>query len=264
MFEIDIKKIHDNIDFIDRYIQRTLYPKIHDSLNNTFSTMFNAMNPQSLHLDREVITDKLFSIAPKAYYCRVWDSEGVKLTKPKIKIVGLAVKKSNTPKFFRDKTLHAIELLLDFRFDDLKEYEDNFTKEIRNADVLDLSSNVAVNSISYEYDSSGKLYDYSKGKKLPAPINSRGAIVYNNLLKSKGLDSMKLIEAGDKCKFIFLKKPNPTNSEVLTFLDKNIFKVLGLYDYIDFDTLIEKYYHQILRNVRDPLNLYKKLDFSEW
>ena len=256
---MDISK---NVSNIDNFIKKKVFPKLREAMDNKISYAFNALMPEKLKLDREIISDVFMSVADKAYYTRIFDSEGVRLTEPKLKITGLAVKKSNTPLFFRNRVLKAMELLLDEKYDEIEKLEKIHRTEMYDAHPDELSSNVNVNSIDYEFDSNGKLYSYASGKKLPAPIHSRGAIFHNLYVTKKGLD-IKLIENGNKCKMIPLCVPNPINSDILTYINPNLFKELK--EYIDYTTLFEKYYIGVLNLVRNPLNLFKdEMSDDEW
>lgn len=249
------------VTLIDNFIKSKIFPKLREAMDNKISYAFNAMMSEKMNLDREVISDKFFSIGNKCYFTRIFDSEGVKLNEPKLKIVGLAVKKSNTPSFFRDRVLETMKLLLDEDYDKIEELEKKHRAEIYAAHPDELSSNVNVNSIEYEFEGE-KLYSRAKGKKLPAPIHSRGAIFHNLYVKKHNLD-IRLIENGDKCKMINLKTPNPIgNTEVFTYINPNIFDD-ELKKYIDYDALFEKFYVGVLNLIRNPLNLFKD-EFDDW
>lgn len=248
------------IDLIDNFLKDKMFPLLRKTMDKA-SCVFNSKLPEKMNLDREIIADKFYNVADKAYYCRIQDNEGVRLQKEKIKIVGLAVKKSNTPLFFRNKVLEAMKLLLDENYSKLNEFEKTLRSDIINASPDDLSSNVNVTSIEYDFEN-GKLYSYAKGKKLPAPIHSRGAIFHNLYVKRNDLN-IKLIENGNKCKMIILKKPNPLgDSEVLSYINPKIFDE-NLKSFIDYEALIEKYYTGILNLIRQPLNLFEKME-DEW
>lgn len=249
------------VELIDEFIKSRIFPKLREAMDSKISYAFNAMMPEKMRLDREIIADKFFSIGNKCYFTRIFDSEGVKLSEPKIKIVGLAVKKSNTPVFFRDRVLEAMKALLDEDYNKIDALEKQHKSEIYEAHPDDLSSNVNVNSIEYEFEGD-KLYSYAKGKKLPAPIHSRGAIFHNLYVKKNNLD-IRLIENGDKCKMISLKRPNPIGkTEVLTYMNPKIFDD-ELKKYIDYDALFEKFYIGVLNLIRNPLNLFQD-DFDDW
>lgn len=251
----------NKVEKIDAFIKVKLFPKLREAMDTKISYAFNALMPEKMNLDREIIADKFFSIGNKCYFTRIFDSEGVKLSEPKLKIVGLAVKKSNTPLFFRDRVLETMKLLLDKEYDKIEELEKKHRSEMYSAHPDELSSNVNVNSIEYEFEGE-KLYSNSKGKKLPAPIHSRGAIYHNLYVKKCGLD-IRLIESGDKCKMISLKTPNPIGkTEVLTYMNPNIFDE-ELRSYIDYDALFDKFYIGVLNLIRNPLNLFRD-GFDDW
>ncbi len=251
---------------IDNFLKKIMLPKLQDHLMNTLCYFFNAKMPEKMNLDREIISDKFFSIGNKNYYCRIFDNEGVRLTEPKIKTVGIAVKKTNCPKFFRNSVLEAMVLLLDNKDKEIRELTQKYKQEIKKANILDLAISVNINSIDYQYDNQGKLYTIKNGKRLPAPINSRAAIVYNSFIKKYNIP-LKEIETG-KANYIFLKEPNITKSNVIAFKDPKIFEYKDLKNYIDYDLLFEKYYLGLLELITKPLKLdpfkENKIDLDEW
>lgn len=253
------------IEKCDQFVKSILMPKMRDHLDNTYGYLFNSYMPEIMELDREIIADRFISVANKMYYTRIWDNEGVRLTKPKIKIQGLAVKKVNTPNFFKDKVKEAMVLLLDKDIDGVKNLREGFYNEIQNADVKDLMISVNINSIDYQRDESGKLYSYKNGKKTPCPINSRAAIVYNDYIEKNNIPLQKLEEG--KANYIFLKEPNPCRSNVIAFKDPKLFEITNLKEYIDYNLLFEKFYDGLLEIITNSLgwNISNNTEISdEW
>ena len=93
--------IPTTVEKVDQFLKKIIQPKMRDHLDNTYSYFFNSLIPEKMNLDREIIADKFFSIGNKNYYTRIFDSEGIRLSKPKIKIVVIEVKKANCPVFFQ-------------------------------------------------------------------------------------------------------------------------------------------------------------------
>ena len=260
--------IPTTVEKIDQFLKKILLPKLDKHLKETLCYFFNAKLPEKMNLDREIIADKFFSIGNKNYYTRIWDNEGVRLVKnPKIKTVGIAVKKANCPKFFRETVMEAMILLLDEKYKEIRDLQAKYKREIQEADILDICISVNINSLDYQPDESGKLYTFKDGKKLPAPINSRAGIVYNNFIEKNNIP-MPLLEAG-KANYIFLKEPNPCKSNVIAFKDPRIFEYKNLKDYIDYDIIFEKFFTNLLNLITEPLNISiweddSKLDIDEW
>ena len=239
----------ETVEKIDQFLKKVLAPKLVDHLMNTYAYTLNLCKPEIMKLDREVIADRFLSIANKAYYLRVWDNEGVRLAKPKIKIQGLAVKKMNTPAFFRDSVKEAMLLLIDKNIEGVKELRSKYEKEIREAKIEDLSITVNINSLDYKKGIDGKYYKTDSTKKVPCPINSRAALFANEYIEKNNLPFKKL-EVG-KASYTFLKEPNPVGSNVVAFRDPKLMD--NLREYIDYNTLFEKFFDGLIEIVTEPL-----------
>ena len=85
-----------------------------------------------------------------------------------------------------------------------------------------------------EYSDSVSLY------KKGTPIHVRGAILYNFYLKEHGLTkSYPLIQEGEKLKFTYLKTPNPTKEDVISF-PVRLPKEFDLQKYVNYDLQFDK------------------------
>ena len=84
---------------------------------------------------------------------------------------------------------------------------------------------------------------YAKG----TPIHVRGALLFNHYVKQKKLDNKySLISNGEKVKFIYLKKPNIIQENVISFI-QDFPHELGLDKYIDYDLQFEKSFLEPLK-----------------
>jgi DNA polymerase elongation subunit (family B) len=94
---------------------------------------------------------------------------------------------------------------------------------------------------------------YRKG----TPIHCRGSLLYNYYIKKNGLDrKYRYINNGDKIKFVYLRKNNPIQQNVIAFPDDKLPEEFGLHDYIDFDLQFQKTF-------LDPLDIIlKSIDWS--
>jgi hypothetical protein len=97
-------------------------------------------------------------------------------------------------------------------------------------------------------DGSKKLY------KSGTPINSRASILYNHLLKEKGLtQKYRLVKGGDKIKYIYLKHTNPTRENVIGFIDELPVE-FELHQWVDRDLLFKKTFLDPLQLVLDAVH----------
>jgi hypothetical protein len=85
------------------------------------------------------------------------------------------------------------------------------------------------------------------------PIHIRGALLFNHYVKEKKLtNKYSLINNGEKIKFIFLKKPNIIQENVIAFI-QDFPKELGLDKYIDYDLQFEKSFIDPLKSILDSI-----------
>ena len=90
---------------------------------------------------------------------------------------------------------------------------------------------------------------YSKG----TPIHARGALLFNYYVKKNKLDrKYSLIGNGEKIRFIYLKKPNIIQENVISFI-QDFPKELGLDKYIDYDLQFEKSFVEPLKAILDAI-----------
>jgi hypothetical protein len=105
----------------------------------------------------------------------------------------------------------------------------------------ELGSPRGVNNLTKYYDSQTL---YCKG----TPMHCRASLIYNDQLKKFNLtNKYREIQGGDKIKFVFLKKQNPTGENVIAFPDK-LPDEFGLHKFIDYETQFQKAF-------LDPINL---------
>ena len=89
--------------------------------------------------------------------------------------------------------------------------------------------------------------------KKHTPIATKGALVYNHLIKTMGLDKEReLIRDDDKAKFIYLKVPNPVKERVITF-PGDMPEEFDLEGYIDIDLQFEKAFLDPLKSILNSI-----------
>ena len=90
---------------------------------------------------------------------------------------------------------------------------------------------------------------YAKG----TPIHIRGALLFNHYIKQKKLDNKySLIGNGEKVKFLYLKKPNLIQENVISFI-QDFPTEIGLDKYIDYDLQFEKSFVEPLKAILDAI-----------
>lgn len=239
--ETDSTKI---VDFLDKVSEQKFIP----FLNKCYEDLAEYLNvyEQKMIMAREVIADKGVWTAKKRYILHVHDSEGVRYAKPKLKIMGIEAVKSSTPSVCRDKIRKAMEIIMTGTQEDMIQFVENFREEFKSLEPEDVAFPRGVNNIQ-KYR--GAADSYTKG----TPIHVKGAIIYNRMLKEKGVTTFyPLIREGDKIKYMYLKVPNPARESVISISDR-LPDEFGLDQYIDRDKQFQKSFVDPLGVILDKI-----------
>ena len=237
------KTDEQKIRYMDKICEEIFQPFI-DKGYQELADYMNAYG-QKMQMKREVLADKAIWTAKKRYVLNVHNSEGVQYAKPKMKVMGLEMVKSSTPAVIRDKLRESLTVILEGNQSNLHTYVMKFREEYNKLPVADIAFPRGVNGLR-QYAGSPI---YTKG----TPIHVRGSLLYNHHVKRKGLDKKyQTIRDGDKIKFVYVRKPNPFEEDVIAF-PQELPKEFGLDKYIDYDKQFEKTFLDALQGVIDPL-----------
>jgi DNA polymerase elongation subunit (family B) len=230
-------------DFLDKASEQIIKPFI-DKRYEELSLLMNAFDNKMV-MDREVIAKTGVWTAKKRYMLSVHDSEGIRYSVPKLKIMGIETSRSSTPQVVRDKLKEMIGTVMTGTEDQLISSVEQFRSEFNFLDPEEIAFPRGVSNISKYHDSA---QIYTKG----TPIAVKGALIYNHYLGKMKLERKhrKIIE-GDKIKFVYLKTPNPLagsfgKDHVLSF-PNGIPKEFKLLEFIDYDK-------QFTKSFLEPLN----------
>jgi DNA polymerase elongation subunit (family B) len=177
----------------------------------------------------------------KRYIMRVLSSEGVEYKIPKLVIKGMEAIKSSTPKVCREEFKEMFEFLLTGSESDVQNRVLEFEKIFKQEQVHKIAFPKSVSNVTKYENKTGPL-PYKKGHGVSTPINSRSAIIYNKMVKDLGLTrKYPLIRNGDRLKYVYLKKNNPTKENVIGFIDK-LPPEFDLDRWVDYDIIYDKTY----------------------
>ena len=201
---------------------------------------------QKMFMKRENIANKGIWTAKKRYILNVWDSEGVRYEKPKLKIMGLEAVKSSTPGACRDRIRECLKVIMNKDEDAAQKFISDFREEFDSLPIEDISFPRGCNGINKWANPSSI---YSKG----TPIHVRGALLYNHYNKKNKLThKYPLIQDGEKIKFVYLKTPNKIGENVISYL--NTFpKELGLDKQVDYDLQFGKSFLDPIKVIMDTI-----------
>ena len=199
---------------------------------------------QKMQMKRENIADRGIWTAKKRYILNVWDSEGVRYSEPKLKMMGIEAIKTSTPAPCRKKIKEALNLIMTGSEDDVIKFIDNFRMTFKKLPPEEVSFPRSVNNIN-KWRSTATLY--LKG----TPIHVRGAILFNHYIKENKLSNKYAsINNGEKIKFCYLKKPNIIQENVISFI-QDFPRELNIESYVDYDLQFEKSFLEPLKVILD-------------
>lgn len=197
----------------------------------------------------EVAADKALWVGKKKYALRVHSSEGVTFSKPKMKVKGLEMVKSSTPKFVREQLKKALDLIFDTDEKTIQSFVQEVRTNFMQLSYQEVSFPRGVNNLS-DFEDDRTIYGSG------TPIQVRGALLYNHKLLELGLDGKyPLIGEGDKIKFVYLKKPNTMKENVIAYpVDAGIPKEFGVIGQVDYDLQFEKTFHSSIDILTAAIN----------
>ena len=199
-----------------------------------------------MEMGREVIADRGIWTAKKRYILNVHNNEGVQYKTPKLKMMGIEAIKSSTPQVVREKFKEAFRVIVEGTEEDTQKFISDFRSEFKQLPPEDISFPRGVSNITKWHNTKTV---YNKG----TPIHVRGALLFNKQVKKHGLERRyELVKNGDKIKFCYLKRPNPSGENVVAF-PLNLPKELNLNKYIDYDTMFNKTFLDPLQVILDSV-----------
>ena len=232
------------VSFLDKICRMELEKYIEGSYQE-LADYANAYE-QKMIMKRECIAERGIWTAKKRYILSVWDSEGVRYEKPKLKIKGIEAIKSSTPAPCRKMLKESFNIMMSGTEDDMISFIDMCRQEFKKLPPENISFPRSASDVQ-KYQSSSDIY--VKG----TPIHVRGALLFNYYIKKNKLtNKYSAIQNGEKVKFVYLKKPNTIHENVISFI-QDFPKELNLDKYIDYDLQFEKAFLEPLKIILDSI-----------
>ena len=155
--------------------------------------------------------------------------------------MGIEAIKSSTPEPCRIALKEIFKIIMSGTEENAIEYIENFKTSFKSLPAEEVAFPRSVKGLK-KYRDSATIYRKS------TPIHVKGSLIHNHMLTSKKLFKIyPKIQEGEKIKFVYLKKPNPTGDIVVSMLNK-LPEEFDLKEYIDYDT-------QFNKSFIDPLKL---------
>ena len=227
------------VDFLDMVAKKSIEPFI-DKSYEQLAEYVNAYE-QKMQMGREAISDSGIWTAKKRYALNVYDNEGVRYAKPKMKVMGLEIVKSSTPANVRDKLKESVGIILNGTESELQQLVYKYKDEFKSLPPEDISFPRGINE-----------YKKYLTQEKSIPIHVKGAMLFNRLLKKHGLKNIEAVDAGTKIKFVYLNTPNKHQQNVLSFVS-GIPPEFDMDSLIDYDTQFEKAYIKPLEGILNPI-----------
>ena len=232
------------VQLLDKICEDKLEPFIEQSYTELAD--YVSAYEQKMIMKRENISERGIWTAKKRYILNVWNSEGVQYSEPKLKMMGIEAVKSSTPAPCRTMIKDGLKLMMSGTEEEVIDFIDNCRKEFKALPPEQIAFPRSVSDV-VKYRSYASIY--SKG----TPIHCRGALLFNHYIKEKKLDNKySLINNGEKIKFIYLKKPNIIQENVISFI-QDFPHELGLDKYIDYELQFEKSFLDPLKSILDAI-----------
>lgn len=193
----------DVMDTICKKIESTVIRPSYVELSDYMNAYQNRMA-----MDREVLATRGFWTGKKRYALNVYDNEGTRYEKPKVKIMGIETQRISTPPLAQKGLKEAIRIIVQEDEPTLQEYVAEFKSKWNQAEYHDISFVSSANNLAKYSDD--KLYPTSG-----CPGHVKGVLAYNRYAREVHSDP---IQEGEKVAILELKEPNKFNSASIAYV----------------------------------------------
>jgi len=227
------------VEALDKFIEAKVQPFI-DKCYQELADMMCAYQ-QKMKMKRETIANKGIWRGKKMYILNAWNVEGVQYETPKLKMSGIEAVRSSTPHACRENIKKAFGIVMNGDQAELLNFIDQFRNNFMSLPFEDVAFPRGVKGMS-KYRDNATIY------KKGTPIQVKGALLFNHIIKTKGIKNTPPIQDGDKIRFAYLKMPNPIQDSVIATPDE-LPEEFNLDKYIDRDTQFDKAFLDPVRSI---------------
>lgn len=242
--------------FEDVELALSLYDDISINTNNTFpefmSRRFNTglENGSIIKASRENLADYALFIKKKRYAMHLIEKDGIRLgEKGKLKIMGIEIKRSDTPKIIQNALKEGLDMLLHGKSEkEVMNYFIDFKIKFLDKEPWLMGRPGGANAVTYYSD----IYERAmKGefKKPMIPANIMGAIAWNTYIDF--YDEKHIPKIGNGSKVINCKlKKNDFDFNCISYpTDQTQFPDWFKELPFDIDEMIDKIYYKKVNNI---------------
>ena len=225
-----LKHLYPNFDNLPEAEQDEILEKVALKYQDIITTSYDTLAKECFNVPEHRLEMKTECVIRSAYFRKTrryaqWITKQEGITKEKLDIKGLEFKKANFPpvlgKFFKEA---LIDVLKGAPQSEIDERVKTFKKQIISGEVplVDLGNPTGVKKLNQYIERKPKAGEMFTIIGKGAPVNTKAAIIYNDLIRFWGLNKEhSYIAQGDKIKYIYMK-PNPYQIDALGFLDFDI------------------------------------------
>jgi len=227
------------VKLIDQFCEKHVQVYI-DKCYDELAGYMNAYQ-QKMKMKRETIANKGIWKAKKMYILNAWNVEGVQYIEPKLKLQGIEAVRSSTPRACRENIKKALSIIMNGTESELRTFIDNVREDFMTLPFEDIAFPRGVKDLN-------KYIDRAEIYKKATPIQVKGSLIFNHLLKKHNVKDVQPITNGDKIKFAYLKTPNPIHQTVIATPDV-LPAEFNLDKYVDRELQFEKSFMEPLRSI---------------
>lgn len=232
------------IDFLDRACKEQISKVIDESFVKLAERMNSFQN--RMVMEREVIASRGIWTKKKRYALNVHDSEGVRYTSPKMKIMGIETTRSSTPAICRAALEKCIFIAMNGTEEELHAHVASFKDTFMAASVEEVAFPRSVKGLK-------KWADPKTIWASGTPAQVKAALIYNKMLVDRKLDKVvRSIGEGEKIKFAYVKSPNPYGIDVIGF-PGTLPKALEVSRYVDYNRQYEVAFSSPLEKITEVI-----------
>lgn len=249
------KKAMANAMFDDRDLAIEIYNAISDKTNSSFPAFMDQRfntgieNGSIIKAGRENLASYSLFIKKKRYAMNLFDKDGIRLDKNgkngKLKIMGLQIKRSDTPKMIQDCLKEGMDMLLNGTSEDeVVNYFTKFKDDLANKEPWVLGRPSGANAVSHYTDLHYKYQNGQIDKKPAIPGAISGAIAWNEQLDIHNEQHIERI--GNQSKVVTCKlKTNDFGYKNISYLtDQTKFPEWFKAMPFDSETMLETIYYK--------------------
>lgn len=180
--------------FEDRDLAIQLYDAISNTTNESFPAFMDERfntgidNGSIIKAGRENLASYSLFIKKKRYAMNLFEKDGIRLDvngkDGKLKVMGIEIKRSDTPKMIQDSLKHGMEMLLSgVQEDEVIQYFTDFKDDLASREPWTLGRPSGANAVTHYTELYNKYLNGQLPKKPTIPGAISGAITWNQQLE---------------------------------------------------------------------------------